>query len=144
MYHINPSADSAEIRCRRRSCSLWDITPCRPLEINLRFRWKCRFHLQGRRVGQARNQYKTVSKQRTIRRHIPQARSSHNHRCENLKSYRYRRISLFFISLLVSLSKLKFKKPPWAVLCIASWSAHFPVSLLSRTCRSEVEKGSKS
>jgi hypothetical protein len=35
--------------------NFWNITPCIPLNINLFFRGRCRFHLQGRRKNQARN-----------------------------------------------------------------------------------------
>jgi hypothetical protein len=29
----------------------WDITPCSPLKVNLRFGGVCRLHLQGRRMS---------------------------------------------------------------------------------------------
>jgi hypothetical protein len=35
----------------------WDITPCSPLKISRRFGETCRFHLQDRRLSQARNQH---------------------------------------------------------------------------------------
>jgi hypothetical protein len=83
--------------------------PCSPLKVNRRLGESCRLHLQGRRIGQARNQLEVGSKQaysstlkmestcyseasvdfqRTTRRYIPEDRTFHNHRCENLKSYR--------------------------------------------------------
>jgi hypothetical protein len=40
-----------------------DITPCSPLEFNLRFEGICRLHLLGRRISQARNQLEAGSKQ---------------------------------------------------------------------------------
>jgi hypothetical protein len=38
------------------SCVFWDITPCSPVKVNLRFGGTCRLHLQSRRISQARNQ----------------------------------------------------------------------------------------
>jgi hypothetical protein len=40
-----------------------DITPCSPLKINGRLGGTCCFHLQCRRISQARNQHKVGSKQ---------------------------------------------------------------------------------
>jgi hypothetical protein len=37
----------------------------------------------------------SVETQRTTRRHIPEDDTLHNHRCENLKSYKYR--DVFFV-----------------------------------------------
>jgi hypothetical protein len=39
-----------------KSCIFWDITPCSPLKVNLRFGVTCRLHLQGQRISRARNQ----------------------------------------------------------------------------------------
>jgi hypothetical protein len=46
-----------------KSSTFWDITPCSPLKVNWRFWGTCCFHLQGRRVSQARNQHEASSKQ---------------------------------------------------------------------------------
>jgi hypothetical protein len=47
----------------RRSSIFWDITLCRPLEVNRRFGGTCRLHLPGRKISQARNQHEAGSKQ---------------------------------------------------------------------------------
>jgi hypothetical protein len=67
-----------------KSCIFWDITPCNPLKVNRRFGGTCRLHLQGRRISQARNQSESRWQARS---YIPEDRTLHNHRCENLKSY---------------------------------------------------------
>jgi hypothetical protein len=46
-----------------KSTIFWHITPCSPLKANRRFGGTCRLHIQGRRIGQARNQRETGSKQ---------------------------------------------------------------------------------
>jgi hypothetical protein len=38
----------------------WDIMPCSPLKVNLRFGGTRRLHLHGR-IGQAKNQHETGS-----------------------------------------------------------------------------------
>jgi hypothetical protein len=44
-------------------CSIfWDITLCSQLKVNRRFGEICHFHVQGQKVGQARNQLKADSK----------------------------------------------------------------------------------
>jgi hypothetical protein len=91
-----------------------DITPFSPLKVNLRF-GRCHLHLQDWRMNQARNLREnfatcfyaafcsahfytlkmeaksssetSVDFQRTTRRYIPEHRTLHNHRCENLKYY---------------------------------------------------------
>jgi hypothetical protein len=83
----------------------WDIPPCSHLKVNRRFGGTCWLHLPGRRISQARNQREagsmnsslkmeaiyssatSVQIQRTTRRYIPEDRTLHNHRCENLRSY---------------------------------------------------------
>jgi hypothetical protein len=40
----------------------WDITPCIPLKVNQPFGGTCRFHLQDRKISQARNQHDAGSK----------------------------------------------------------------------------------
>jgi hypothetical protein len=45
------------------SSVLWDVTPCSLLKVNRSCRRKCRLHLQGRRISQARNQHKAGGKQ---------------------------------------------------------------------------------
>jgi hypothetical protein len=39
-----------------KSTIFWDITPCSPLKVKLRFGGTYRLHLHGRRISQARNQ----------------------------------------------------------------------------------------
>jgi hypothetical protein len=94
------------------SSIFWDITLRIPLRVNRRVGGTCRLHFQGRSVSQARYQREAGSKpvtslacsstlkmkatcssetsvhfQRTTRRYIPEDRTLHNYRCENLKSY---------------------------------------------------------
>jgi hypothetical protein len=92
-----------------KSYIFWDITQCSPLKVNRHFGGICSFHLQGRRVYQARNQRKAGRKQslaysstlnmeatcssktsadfqRTTRRYFPEDRTLHN-RFEKLKWY---------------------------------------------------------
>jgi hypothetical protein len=42
-----------------KSSILWDIKSFSPLRVNGSFGGKCHFHLQGRRISQARNQYES-------------------------------------------------------------------------------------
>jgi hypothetical protein len=77
----------------------WVVTPYSS-EGDLRFGGTYRFHLQGRRVSQVRNQQNQVIRWRwrlyippkcsaclpTTRRYNPQDRTFHSYRCENLKS----------------------------------------------------------
>jgi hypothetical protein len=81
-----------------KSTIFWDITPCSLLSVNRRFGGTYRLHLQGRRIGRARNQRasRSVDTQWTTRRYIPEDNTLHNHRCENLKSYTDR----YFLCLL--------------------------------------------
>jgi hypothetical protein len=91
----------------------WDITPCSLLKVNRCFSGICCLHLHGKRI---RNQHKicirqssqaffllglllypematvcsfetSVYFQRIIWHCIPENRSLHNHRCENIRSY---------------------------------------------------------
>lgn len=39
----------------------WDITPCFPVKVNSRYGWIYRFHRQGRKTSQVRNQRETGS-----------------------------------------------------------------------------------
>jgi hypothetical protein len=89
--------------------------PCSPLKINWRFGRTCHLHLQGRRISEARNQREESSKlvsclaysstlklettcspetsvdfQRTTRHFIPEDKTLHNYRCENLRSYLFK------------------------------------------------------
>jgi hypothetical protein len=84
----------------------WNVTPCRPLKVNWRFGEICRFHLQGRplistcftliyclaynltlKMNAKYSSEMSVEFQQTTWRYIPEDRTLHNHRCENLKSY---------------------------------------------------------
>jgi hypothetical protein len=87
-----------------KSSIFWDITLCSPLEVVRRFGEICHLSIQSRRMSRARNQREirwqakkqedggdsssetSIVFQRTIRRYIPEDRTLHNHRCENLKS----------------------------------------------------------
>jgi hypothetical protein len=98
-----------------KSTTFWDITPCSPLKVNRHFGGTCRLHHQGRRISQTRNQLclppaftlvsclaytltlkmeatcsleTSVDFQRTTWCYIPEDSTLHNHRCENLKSYK--------------------------------------------------------
>jgi hypothetical protein len=85
--------------------------PYNPFKVNQRFGGKCRLHLQDRRISRARNQREnrwqaalglffdsemeatcspktSVDFQRATKRYMPEDRTLHNHRCENLKSYK--------------------------------------------------------
>jgi hypothetical protein len=82
-----------------KSSIFWDITPCSPLKLNRRFGGTCCFHLQCRRISQARNQREGSDPEdqsnmflRNVgwfstdyAAYIPEDRILHNHRCENLK-----------------------------------------------------------
>jgi hypothetical protein len=86
-----------------KSCIFGDITPCSPLKFNLRFGGICRLQIQGRGTSWflaqlilliMKNEATCSSEtaidfQRTTRRYIPEDKTLHNHRCENLKSYMY-------------------------------------------------------
>jgi hypothetical protein len=76
----------------------WNITPCSLVKVNRCLGGKYRLHPQGRRVSQARNKHEAGSKEAMFiwnnfrlvldkTAHIPEYRTLHNHRCENLKSY---------------------------------------------------------
>jgi hypothetical protein len=51
--------------------SSWDITPCVPWKVNRRFGGRCRLHLRGRRLSQARNQRGKQSSALKWRRLVP-------------------------------------------------------------------------
>jgi hypothetical protein len=42
-----------------KSCIFWDITPCRPMKVNLHCGGTYHIHLQGQRVSQARALHET-------------------------------------------------------------------------------------
>jgi hypothetical protein len=87
-------------------CIPWK-TPCSSLKVNRRFGGTCRLNLQGWRTGKQETRVKQIASrdqlemeetcysetsvdiQRTTRRYIPEDRTLHNHRCENLNSYMY-------------------------------------------------------
>jgi hypothetical protein len=80
----------------------WDITPC-PWKVSRHFGGTCALHLQVRRISQARNQREACNRallatcftppntsvdfQRATGRYIPEDRTLHNHRSENLRAY---------------------------------------------------------
>jgi hypothetical protein len=55
-YHIDCVGSEVLTAVVMKSYIFWDITPCSPLKVNLRFVEECRLHLHGRRVNQAINQ----------------------------------------------------------------------------------------
>jgi hypothetical protein len=98
-----------------RSPVFWDVTSCSPVKVNRHYGGTCRLYLQCQRVSQAKDQHEAgrlcllpigvllrllfdpvdggdvflrnvclLSPDYTA---IPEDRSFHNHRCENLKSY---------------------------------------------------------
>jgi hypothetical protein len=86
---------TAKLKCSIKSTIFWVITPCIPLRVNRRFGGTYRLHFQRRQISRARNQREnrwqadqSASRQRTIRRYIPEDVTLHNHRCENFKSYK--------------------------------------------------------
>jgi hypothetical protein len=63
-----------------KSSIFWDVTPCSPLKLKRRFGETCGLHLQGRRIGLARNQRKSKWQEKPAwlilrpwrrRRHVP-------------------------------------------------------------------------
>jgi hypothetical protein len=96
------------IRWSVESSVFWDITLCSSLKVNGRFTATCYLHLQSRRIyheagsiqssclaySSTLKMKETCSSEtlvdfiRTIRRCIPEDRTLHNSRCENLKSYK--------------------------------------------------------
>jgi hypothetical protein len=46
-----------------KSCIIWNITPCSPVEVNQHFEGTCHLYFLGSRVGQTKNQHKAGSKQ---------------------------------------------------------------------------------
>jgi hypothetical protein len=111
------------------------------LKVNRCFRGTYRFHLQGWRVHQARNQHEADSKQnsktpvdcqQTTWRYIPQDRTLHNHRCENLKSYTFLAILVSFFIFIVL-----FFLTPWTRMtpCLPlQLHLHGCISLLLQHC----------
>jgi hypothetical protein len=78
-----------------KSSVFWDIRPCSPLKVNRRSRGTCHFHLHVKfllgfsstlRMEATCSSETSVDSQRTTWRYIPEDRTLHNHRCENLKS----------------------------------------------------------
>jgi hypothetical protein len=78
----------------------WDITPCSPMKVGRSF-GRCLKMLAARFTMDSCLAYSSTLKmeatcssemsvafQRTTRRYIPEDRTLHNHRCENLKSYK--------------------------------------------------------
>jgi hypothetical protein len=101
--HRNPRLQG----CHLSTVTVWDITPCSPLNVNRRFGGTYRLHLQDRKnklsksfvhAGFLLGLFSTlkmeaicssetsVDVQRTTRRYIPEDSTLHDHRCENLKS----------------------------------------------------------
>jgi hypothetical protein len=114
-------------------------TPCSPLKVNRRFGGTCRFYLKGLRTSQAETSVEqvaitarltlvsclaifstlqmemicisetSVNFQRTTRRCIPEDRSLHNYRCENLKSFMTVFTKTLYLSVLRSIRSAVWK-----------------------------------
>jgi hypothetical protein len=102
------------MRSLKRS-ALCDVTPRSLLKINQSFGGACRLHLRGLLATcfmlvsclaysstlkmEARCFSETsVDFQRTTRRYIPEDRTLHNHRCENLRAYNEIPVSMFLLN----------------------------------------------
>jgi hypothetical protein len=71
------------------STIFWGVTPCSLLKVSWRFGGTYRLHLQGESSWQAEaicSSETSVDFHQTTWRYIPEDRTLHNHRCENLKS----------------------------------------------------------
>jgi hypothetical protein len=92
-----------------KSIIFWDMTPCSRLSFNRRFRGTYRLHLQGRRNRFSKPASKQVSDD-----------TLHNHRCENLKSFRIllRKSKSLFV-ILKSKSKLLSRAVSTTQYCFA-------------------------
>jgi hypothetical protein len=64
---------------RNQNIIFWDITPCSPLSTDVSSTLK---------MEAICSSETSVDTQRTTRRYIPEEDTLHNHRCENLKSYK--------------------------------------------------------
>jgi hypothetical protein len=51
---LKRSRRPGKLSLRFKISIFWDITPCSPLKVNLRFGGACRLHLQSRRIRRAR------------------------------------------------------------------------------------------
>jgi hypothetical protein len=88
----------------KKSSIFWDITPCSSLKFNRRFGRTCLLHFQWAllaicftvsclayfstlKMEATRSSETSVGFQRIARRHIPEDRTIHNDRCEDLKSW---------------------------------------------------------
>jgi hypothetical protein len=109
MYMKNTSLEGG-FKQFYKSTNFWDIMPCSPLSVNRRFGGAYRLHLQGRiskwchllvrwilaelifptlKMEAISASETSADTQRTSRRYIPEDGTLHNHRCENLISYRF-------------------------------------------------------
>jgi hypothetical protein len=75
-----------------KSSILWDITPCRPLKVNVRQATcftlvSCLAYSSTVKMEAKCSSETSVDIQRTTRCYIPEDGILHNHRCENLKYY---------------------------------------------------------
>jgi hypothetical protein len=81
-----------------RSIIFWDMTPCSPLSFNRLLEEHIASILLARcftepifstlKMGAICSSETSVETQRTTQLHIPEDDTLHNHRCENLKSYK--------------------------------------------------------
>jgi hypothetical protein len=60
---LQPPSDLSRSTLRAKYM-IWDIKPCSPLKDTRRFGETYRFHLQGRKIGQVRNQHEEGGKQK--------------------------------------------------------------------------------
>jgi hypothetical protein len=73
----------------RKSSVFWDITSCSLLKTNHHFGGICRFHLQGQRISQGRDQCEASSKKHQMTQHyIPEDRTLHKYSTQNCWVFR--------------------------------------------------------
>jgi hypothetical protein len=93
-----------QANAKAKSSIFLETTSCSPLKFNRCFGGTGNLHIHGRRISQEINQHEAGSKQMQIctcstetsndfqwitRCYIPEDRTLHNYRCDNLKSYEY-------------------------------------------------------
>jgi hypothetical protein len=119
LFYITCVADMVslnKLRNKMKSIIFWDVTPCSLLSFNRRFGGTYRLQLHGRRNNFSKNQqvnrWQAPATQQTTRRHIPEDDTLHNHRCENLKSYKKQN------ALMWTIFRLGFKQHDYSLLII--------------------------
>jgi hypothetical protein len=111
LFHSIPRVNLPNYSCRVWGSHTGDTLPCSPLKVNRRFEEIFRLHFQARRkrissftlvscsaysstlkMEATCSSETSVDFHRTTRSYIPEVRTFHNHRCENLKSYNGREV----------------------------------------------------